>query len=205
MIESAAVLFRERGVHGTSFTDVLEHSGAPRGSIYHHFPGGKTQLAEETTRWAGEFILAATVAALAENDPAGAIGSFRRWWTEILRSSDYEAGCVIVAATLEGEREPTVRDAAAEAFKKWEHVLAGALRERGIPASRATSLATLLIAAIEGAVVLSRAQRSTKPLVHVSKELQGAVMEALPRTATAAESKEERQSACKPDFSPSEN
>jgi TetR/AcrR family transcriptional repressor of lmrAB and yxaGH operons len=186
MIESAAVLFRERGVHGTSFTDVLEHSGAPRGSIYHHFRGGKTELAEETTRWAGEFILAATVAALAESDPAGAIRAFRLWWSEILRSSDYAAGCVIVAATLEGEREPTVRDAAAEAFGKWEGVLAGALRERGISGPRATSLATLLIAAIEGAVVLSRAQRTTKPLDRVSKELQGVVMEAL-QTAPAAE------------------
>src|SRR5207245_307823 len=52
MIESAALLFRERGIHGTSFADVLAHSGAPRGSVYHHFSGGKTQLAEETIRWA---------------------------------------------------------------------------------------------------------------------------------------------------------
>src|SRR5918995_78876 len=69
MIESAAVLFRERGVHGTSFSDVLEHSGAPRGSIYHHFPGGKTELAAEAVRWAGDVIVAGTVAALADPDP----------------------------------------------------------------------------------------------------------------------------------------
>src|SRR3954462_10202926 len=111
MIESAAVLFRERGVQGTSFSDVLAHSGAPRGSIYHHFGGGKTQLAEEATRWAGEFIVAGTVAALAEHDPVGAIDTFRRQWTEILRMSDFAAGCPVVAAALEGEREPTVRDA----------------------------------------------------------------------------------------------
>src|SRR4051795_7175660 len=101
MIESAAVLFRERGVLGTSFTDVLERSGAPRGSIYHHFQGGKTQLAEEATRWAGEFIVAGTVAALGEGDPLAAIDPFRRQWTRILRRSDFTAGCVIVAATLE--------------------------------------------------------------------------------------------------------
>jgi AcrR family transcriptional regulator len=186
MIESAAVLFRERGVHGTSFADVLDHSGAPRGSIYHHFQGGKTQLAEETTRWAGEFILAATVASLAESDPVGAIDSFRRWWTEILRNSDYAAGCVIVAATLEGEREPTVRDAAAEAFAKWERVLAGALRDRGVPAARARSVATLLVAAIEGAVVLSRAERTTKPLERVSWELTSVVAGVLDQAAIAS-------------------
>src|SRR3954454_7183133 len=116
MIESAAVLFRERGVQGTSFSDVIAHSGAPRGSIYHHFEGGKTQLAEEATQWAGEFIIAGTVAALAEKDPAAAIDAFRRWWSSLLRQSDYSAGCVIVAATLEGDREPTVRDAAGTAF-----------------------------------------------------------------------------------------
>lgn len=175
MIESAAVLFRERGVQGTSFTDVLAHSGAPRGSIYHHFRSGKTELAEETTRWAGEFILAATVTALADSDPVGAIDAFRRWWTEILRESDYAAGCVIVAATLEGEREPTVRDAAAEAFGKWEQVLASALRGRGVGAARSRSIATLLIAAIEGAVVLSRAERTVKPLERVSRELTSVV------------------------------
>lgn len=73
MVQSAALLFRERGVLGTSFNDVIEHSGAPRGSIYHHFKGGKTQLAEEATRWAGEFIVAGTVAALAEDDPLAAL------------------------------------------------------------------------------------------------------------------------------------
>src|SRR5437868_12985261 len=89
MIESAAVLFRERGVLGTSFSDVVEHSGAPRGSIYHHFQGGKTQLAEEATRWAGEFIVAGAVAALADDDPVRAIEVFREQWTRLLRRSDF--------------------------------------------------------------------------------------------------------------------
>src|SRR3954454_8417894 len=101
MIASAALLFRRRGIEGTSFSDVLDHSGAPRGSIYHHFRGGKTQLAEEATRWAGEFIVAGAVAALADDDPVGAIDTFREQWTRILRRSDFAAGCVIVAATLE--------------------------------------------------------------------------------------------------------
>src|SRR3712207_2863677 len=107
MIQSAAVLFRERGVHGTSFADVVEHSGAPRGSIYHHFQGGKTQLAEEATRWAGEFILAGTVAALREKDPLAAVDAIERFWKTILRRSDFQAGCSIAAAGLEGDREPT--------------------------------------------------------------------------------------------------
>ena len=179
MIESAAVLFRERGVQGTSFSDVLAHSGAPRGSIYHHFPGRKTQLAEEATRWAGEFIVAGTVAALAENDPVAAIDSFRRWWTTLLHRSDYAAGCVIVAAALEGDREPTVRDAAGAAFGEWEDVLAQAFSRRGVPEDRSRSIATLLIAGIEGAVLMSRAQQSTRPLERVCEELQRVVADAI--------------------------
>lgn len=186
MIESAAVLFRERGVHGTSFSDVLEHSGAPRGSIYHHFPGGKTQLAQETTRWAGEFILARTVEALADDDPVAAIAASRRMWTRILQASDYEAGCVIVAATLEGRRQPDVRATAAEALTKWEKALAHALRRHNIPARRARAIATLIVAAVEGAVILSRAQRTTKPLERVTKELQHLITETLDRSACSA-------------------
>lgn len=172
MIESAAVLYRERGVQGTSFADVIEHSGAPRGSIYHHFRGGKTQLAEEATRWAGEFIVAGTVAALAEDDPVAALAMFRGWWTTTLERSDFAAGCVIVAATLEGEREPAARDAARDAFRDWERALAESLGRRGVPAERARSMATLVIAAIEGAVVMCRAERSTEPLQRVVAELQ---------------------------------
>ena len=175
MIRSAATLFRERGVQGTSFADVLEHSGAPRGSIYHHFEGGKTQLAEEAVRWAGDYIVAGTAAALAEHDPVDAIAVLRRQWAEILRGSDFEAGCTIVAATLEGDREPTVRDAAGEVFAGWEQVLAAAFHERGVSPGRARSLATLLVASIEGAIVLARAQRTTGPLERVADELRAAV------------------------------
>jgi AcrR family transcriptional regulator len=182
MIQSAAVLFRERGIEGTSFSDVLAHSGAPRGSIYHHFPDGKTQLATEATEWAGEYILASTAAALADDDPIGALAASRRWWTKILKNSDYQAGCVIVAATIEGGREPSIRAAAEQAFTQWENVLTDALRRRGIAAARARSLATLLIAAIEGAVILSRAKQTTTPLIRVSTELQRILTDALDRS-----------------------
>jgi AcrR family transcriptional regulator len=179
MIESAAVLFREQGVQGTSFSDVLAHSGAPRGSIYHHFPRGKTQLTEETTEWAGEYILATTIAALHQRDPVGAIETISRWWSSILQDSDYAAGCVIVAATLDGENAPSVRATAAQAFSKWEDALTTALRKRGVPAARARSLATLTIAAIEGAVILSRAKQSTTPLNRVTQELRITLTDAL--------------------------
>jgi AcrR family transcriptional regulator len=101
MIQSAALLMRERGVEATSFSEVLARSGAPRGSIYHHFPGGKAQLIEESTRYAGEFIAAGLVASLQSGDPGAAVRAFGGSWRAILSESDYAAGCSVVAATLE--------------------------------------------------------------------------------------------------------
>jgi AcrR family transcriptional regulator len=186
MIESAAILFRERGVRGTSFSDVLEHSGAPRGSVYHHFSGGKRELAEEATRWAGELIVAGAVAALERDDPVHAVEVICRRWIAIVRASDFRAGCTIVAATLEGDREPAVRDAAGEAFSSWEREISRAFRRHGVPAARARSIATLLIASIEGGIVLARAQRSTRPLERVAEELRSTVAFALEDVAASA-------------------
>jgi AcrR family transcriptional regulator len=175
MIDSAATLFRERGVSGTSFSDVLEHSGAPRGSLYHWFPGGKAQLAEEATRYAGGLIAAGLASALEEKDPVGAVRAFARLYRDLLRGSDFAAGCPIVSASLEGDRSPGARDAAGAAFATWQDLLADAFARRGVARDRAASLATLAIAAIEGAIVLARAQRSVTPLERVADELEALV------------------------------
>ena len=179
MIESAALLFSERGVQGTSFTDVLAHSGAPRGSVYHHFSAGKTQLVEDATRWAGEFTIAGAVAAVEHRDPVAAVGSFRRYWSKILRASDFEAGCPVATAALEGSHEPSARNIAGKVFEDWQEIIADALRRRGIAAARASSIATLLLASLEGAIVLCRAQQSLRPLERVSDELELVMASAL--------------------------
>jgi AcrR family transcriptional regulator len=179
MIRSAAVLFRERGVHGTSLSDVVAHSSAPRGSIYHWFPGGKAQLAAEATRYSGEFIAGGIAAALEEDDPVAAVRAFASLWRGVLRESEFSAGCPIVSATLEGDRAPAARDAAGAAFARWQELLADAFRRRGATAARARSLATLTVAAVEGAIVLSRAQRSSAPLERVADELESIVADAV--------------------------
>jgi TetR/AcrR family transcriptional repressor of lmrAB and yxaGH operons len=175
MIQSAALLFRRQGIEGTSFADVLEHSGAPRGSIYHHFPGGKSQLAEEATRYAGDFIAAGLVMALADDDPLAAIRTFTRTWLDVLRGTDFAAGCPVVAAAVEGDRIPGARDAAGAAFARWEDLLTSAIERKGMSADRARSVASLVVAAIEGAIVMARAQRSTKPLERVAAEIERVV------------------------------
>jgi TetR/AcrR family transcriptional repressor of lmrAB and yxaGH operons len=183
MIRSAAVLFRQRGVEGTAFSDVLAHSGAPRGSIYHHFPGGKAQLAEEATRYAGELIASGLTAALRHDDPVAALRQFVEAWSAVLRESGCADGCPVVAAALEGDRSPGAREAAGAAFASWEALLAEALEDHDVDPERARSLATLSVAAIEGAVVVARARREIAPLERVGRELEELLRDALGPTA----------------------
>jgi AcrR family transcriptional regulator len=169
MIQSAVLLMRERGVEATSFSDVLQHSGSPRGSIYHHFPGGKAQLIEEATRYAGDYMTTGLASALAASDPASALETCAAFWRGVLRDSGCASGCPIVAATVDGSAGAL--DAAAAAFARWEALLSDALEHDGIDPESARTQSTLMIAAIEGAVILSRAQRSSAPLERVADEL----------------------------------
>src|SRR4051794_23619118 len=106
MIQSAMLLVGERGVEATSFSEVIEHSGAPRGSIYHHFPGGKAQLMEEATRWGGELISAGLRQALEHADPVAAVDGIAGFWRAALRDTNYAGGCPVGAATVEGVSSP---------------------------------------------------------------------------------------------------
>ena len=179
MIESAAILMRERGVGATSFSEVLAHSGAPRGSIYHHFPEGKAQLIAEATRWAGRFIAAGEEFALKDDDPRQAVEAAYAFWRALLTDSDFGQGCPIVAATVSAEDMPAVREAAAEAFRSWQTPIADSLERNGVARARAGAIATLIIAGFEGAVIMARAERSLDPLERVAAELRAAVGDAL--------------------------
>ncbi|MBJ7332557.1 MAG: TetR/AcrR family transcriptional regulator [Solirubrobacteraceae bacterium] len=181
MVESAAALLRERGLSGTSFRDVIAHSGAPRGSIYHHFPEGKSQLVVEAVEMSGGWVGDAIQQLNETNDPVATLQLFLSVWAETLQASDYRAGCPIVAVSVEAnDDEPQLTDAAAQVFRRWTRELSAGLHAAGVEADRATRVATLIVAGIEGAVVLCRAERSTQPLLDVGTELEATLRAALP-------------------------
>jgi AcrR family transcriptional regulator len=180
MVRSAVYLFREHGYTGTGFRDVIAHSGAPRGSIYHHFPGGKVQLAEEAIRYAGDFIGKGVDAAVQEHDPVGTVHVFVNWWRRILEKSDFRAGCPIVAITIESHQDaPQLAAAATAVFERWQQALSTGLQTAGVTKDRSTRLATLIVAAVEGATILCRARRETAPLDDVVTELETLIRSAL--------------------------
>jgi AcrR family transcriptional regulator len=161
MIERAAILLAKKGLQGTSFSEVLEASGAPRGSLYHHFPGGKEELVLAALRAVS--IRAMDVLNRLEGRPATDIAqTFFELWRMVLGTSNFGAGCAVVAVTVAAD-VPALLESAAEIFRTWRTRLGELLTEGGIPAERALALSTTLIAASEGAVILSRAERSFEP------------------------------------------
>ena len=171
MLTSAAALFREHGVAATSMSDVVEHSGAPRGSVYHYFPGGKAQLAAEATQRTGEHMSQVLAGLLVDSSPAEAIEQFIAGWRHLLVGTDFASGCPIMAAALADGEAAEAAHAAGAAFASWTATLEAALIRGGQPTERAAALATLVVAAIEGAVAMSRAQQVTQPLDQVGTQL----------------------------------
>ena len=179
MIRSAALLIRERGVEATSFSDVIEHSGAPRGSIYHHFPGGKEQLAAETVARAAGVIERRIARAAQNGDPIAALGIFVDSWREVLEDSNFRAGCPIVAVAAEADAGTTATDAAAAAFTRWQDLIARALLDAGVSRIDARRLATTVVAATEGAILLCRVRRDIRPLRDVHRALEATLRTAI--------------------------
>jgi AcrR family transcriptional regulator len=172
MIRSAAALFGSRGLCATSFADVLADSGAPRGSIYHHFPGGKRQLAEDAIAWTSAQVLAHLDACTADT-AAGVLAWFVDLWRQSVQASGGSSGCPVAGIAIDvGDADDADLMAAARgAFAQWTDRLAGQLQAAGMPADRCGPVATTALAAMEGALILCRAERSTRPLEATAREL----------------------------------
>jgi TetR/AcrR family transcriptional regulator, lmrAB and yxaGH operons repressor len=183
MIRQMALLLAEKGLQRASFSEVLEASGAPRGSLYHHFPGGKDELVVAAIASAGQYVLTALDRLVGRPAPEVAKG-FIAIWRAVLEQSALQVGCAIVAVTAAAE-SPRLRDEAGEIFKKWRERLADALAAGGVSKTRAPALSAGLIAACEGAVALARAERSFEPFDLMAEEQLATIEAAVPRRRRA--------------------
>lgn len=172
MVLSAAALLREHGATATSVDRVLAHSGAPRGSVYHYFPGGRTQLIEEAVALAGGFIAGLIETATQAEDPLEAVDAFFASWRDRLISSEFRAGCPIVAVAVEtNDDAPQLARSAAAVFARWRDALAAMFVHHGLPPERSRRLAGFIIAAVEGAVIMCRAEQRIDPLEAAGAEI----------------------------------
>lgn len=165
MLRAAAALFRTQGYHATGLNQVVAEGEAPKGSLYFHFPGGKEQLAVESVA----FSAAEVHATLRERDDLdGALELF----AEHLVASGFRNGCPVATVALDAaaESEP-IRAACVTAYALWHDLLVEFLLRQGIAAQRAPGLATTVLAAVEGALLLAKTQRDVAPLRQVAADM----------------------------------
>ncbi|HZC52397.1 MAG TPA: TetR/AcrR family transcriptional regulator [Mycobacterium sp.] len=172
MLISAAEVMRERGAAGVTIDEVLARSGAPRGSVYYHFPDGRNQILAEALRYSGDAITAMI------DDAAGwgakaLLREFIEYWERLLTDGDFTAGCPVVAAAIGSDNdEPKLSAEAGAILGRWCTALTQAFANDGFNDDDAASLAVMSIAALEGAIVLSRSTRCVRPLGQVAEQLE---------------------------------
>jgi TetR/AcrR family transcriptional regulator, lmrAB and yxaGH operons repressor len=175
LVDATAVLLRKQGYHATGLSAIVDESGAPRGSVYFYFPGGKDELAVAAIEQAGIEWRTRLEAAIANaKDLGGAIDAIVKTLADDLAASNWENGCPVAAVALESPTE-VVRAAVEKHFEDWQRDIAERVVAFGVPKAVAKQLATVALAATEGALLLARTQRSKQPLLAVGAALRAMV------------------------------
>ncbi|WP_410872707.1 TetR/AcrR family transcriptional regulator [Nocardia sp. A7] len=170
MLLGGVELLRERGAAGVTVDAILARTATPRGSVYHHFPGGRGQIISESLDLAGDAIAAIIDDSLADGPVAG-LRRFAAFWTQILQTSDFKAGCPVIAVAVGGAPDDELAHKVATIIERWQASLRASLVAAGVSEQRAVPLATMAMASIEGAVILCRTTRTITPLNDVVDEL----------------------------------
>lgn len=173
MIETAMMLFRRGGFHGTSWRALVEAAGTPWGSAHHHFPGGKEQLGVAAIDMAAEMVALQIQQGFAQfNKPQDGVRAYFRMEANTLEQSDFRDGCPIATVALETTSESTaLADACKRAFDRWCALMAERLVQNGVKKKRAAELASILLSTFEGALLVARVSRSTQPLTLAAEQL----------------------------------
>ncbi|TFC91746.1 MULTISPECIES: TetR/AcrR family transcriptional regulator [Cryobacterium] len=171
LTESMLQLIQDKGYHGAGLTAVLEHSGAPRGSLYYHFPGGKSQLGSAAILLtAAQFRLSISEGIAMTDSVDGLVDTMVEGLIGQLVGSDFRDACPVAAVTLDaGSEDEQLRAACRDAYASWIAPLEAYLATFHTGDTR--GLATAAICLIEGALIVCRAQRSTEPLVSAARAL----------------------------------
>lgn len=166
LVDTAAALFEARGYNGVGIAELIEASGTPRGSFYFHFPKGKLSLAEAVIDKSRTDVL--DLIDRASGSTEGTSGFLRALGRDLqkwLIITDFRGGCPIAGMTIElSASSHVVQQNCKTAYDEWIAAIRQVLQDNGTDTKRASRLALVIVSSLEGAVVLSRAQRTTAPL-----------------------------------------
>jgi AcrR family transcriptional regulator len=175
MVRSAAQLIRRKGVSGTGMREIVIEADAPRGSLQHYFPGGKEELVSDALLWMGDVAARRVRRCLSELEPrtpSALLSSIVATWQRDLTSEKFSAGCPLVAAAADtAGTSRQLRQVLRRAFDGWLEPLSESLVDLGVPLERSDNLAVVIVAALEGAIVLARVRRDLTPLDALVREL----------------------------------
>ena len=170
MVQGAIGLLATNGVQGTSFALLIEATDAPRGSIYHHFPGGKSELIRDAVASIGATVVS-IIDSLDVKKPEDVVNAFVEGWRALFVGGNCDRGCAVAATSLGAGEDASLRDAALEVFEAWTASLTNAFVRAGVKKSEATDYASLCIAVVEGALILGRTARKDDIFDVASRQL----------------------------------
>jgi len=175
-----------RGFHGVGISELLSRAHAPKGVLYHHFPGGKAELAVAAIDTVVGHITATLENLFArQGDPVQALTLWMKDAQATLLGSGYDRGCPLATIALESTAEDTaIREAVARGFAAIRDTLKRALVASGLDAQRAARLASLIVSAYEGGLIQSRVAGSARPLQDTTAMLLDTLEGLLPKSRT---------------------
>ncbi|WP_225729721.1 MULTISPECIES: TetR/AcrR family transcriptional regulator [unclassified Nocardia] len=169
LIQATRALVEEQGYYGAGLNRIIETSGAPRGSVYFHFPGGKDELVAEAIKLSGTEI-ATLIDSVALADAGDAAEQLLTAFGDRLAASGWRSGCPVATVALEVSADnDAIQAECAAAYTAWEQALR--IRLRGAGRADADDLAASILALIEGALLLARSRRSREPLERVARTI----------------------------------
>ncbi len=166
LVRTAMRLFRQQGYASSGLQQILAESEAPRGSLYHYFPGGKDELGEAAVNMAARLI-GEMLADLAgrHKTPEGFVKAYCRTMAKWMEESDFRSGCPIATTMLETTpHAPGLTRAGVAALDHWIDIIAPVFIAKGTSAKEARAKAQLLIATMEGALLIARIRQSPAPI-----------------------------------------
>ncbi|WP_232667699.1 TetR/AcrR family transcriptional regulator [Pseudonocardia sp. TRM90224] len=173
LVDGALRLISRQGYEATVVKEIARESGAPMGSFYYHFPGGKEELAAAAMRRGGDDVKVKFAAALAAHErPGDALAACALLLADGLEDTEWQDGCPVATTALETiGRSPRLQAAAAETFAAWQELFAEHLRGSGLAADQADELALTALSLIEGAEMISRVRGSREALERAADAL----------------------------------
>lgn len=174
IIQTTCHLIEIQGYHATGIKQILAESEAPKGSLYYYFPDGKDELIGEAIIYTGNIIAKRLQESMSSHDKAiKAVPAFLRQLSHYVHESGYQGGGPITAVAMEAaSTNERLNTACRQVYQQWQAIIEEKLLADGYPAVRSKRLASVTIAMIEGAIILSRTERMIAPLLNAASELE---------------------------------